>query len=39
MFLTGIGTATPALLRVLPALLTQAARTTGKVTPICSPSF
>jgi flavin-dependent dehydrogenase len=27
------------LLRVLPALLTQAARTTGKVTPICSPSF
>jgi flavin-dependent dehydrogenase len=27
------------LVRVLPALLTQAARTTGKVTPICSPSF
>jgi len=27
------------LLRLLPALLTQAARTTGKVTPICSPSF
>ena len=27
------------LLHVLPALLTQAARTTGKVTPICSPSF
>jgi len=27
------------LLRVLPGLLTQAARTTGKVTPICSPSF